>query len=148
MLRVNVLGTDQRHCAACAAQAHREHASSTGRLRPLYGVTEMRCTRRRRHGSGGVTEAIDSSSSARNRVCEWRAPWSHALVRDQAQEAGVYRTVRGRMTAETVAEAVWKAAHGRKLHWILAPGMGLIAAAVKLSPRLGRVLMKRLAIVP
>jgi NAD(P)-dependent dehydrogenase (short-subunit alcohol dehydrogenase family) len=152
MLRVNVLGTTtgiraalpllRRTPGACVVNM----ASSS----IFYGVPEMAMYSASKAAVAALTEALDLELERLGiRVCDVAPPVVDTpLVRNQAQEATVYRTVRSRMTAETVAAAVWKAVHGRKLHWILAPGMGLLAAAVKLSPRLGRVLMKRLAIAP
>ena len=152
MLRVNVLGTTtgiraalpllERTPGACIVNM----ASSS----IFFGVPEMAMYSASKAAVAALTEALDLELEPLGiRVCDVAPPVVDTpLVRNQSQEARVYRTVRSRMTPETVAEAVWKAVHGRRLHSILAPGMGLVAAVVKLSPRLGRALMKRLAIAP
>jgi NAD(P)-dependent dehydrogenase (short-subunit alcohol dehydrogenase family) len=152
MLRVNVLGTTTGIRAALPLLKGTPGARIVNMASSsiFYGVPEMAMYSASKAAVAALTEALDLELARHGiRVCDVAPPVVDTpLVRDQAQEAGVYRTVRGRMTPETVAEAVWKAVHGRKLHWILAPGMGLLAAAVKLSPRLGRALMRRLALVP
>jgi hypothetical protein len=49
------------------------------------------------------------------------------------------------MTADQVARVVWQAAHGTKLHWLPSPEVQRFARAHRVSTRLARSVMKRMA---
>ncbi|MEI4896621.1 hypothetical protein Q8G71_35615, partial [Klebsiella pneumoniae] len=52
------------------------------------------------------------------------------------------------LAPEQVAEVVWKAAHGTRLHWLLSRDVRSFATACRLFPALGRPIMKRMATHP
>ena len=151
MLAVNVLGTVNGIRAALPLLRSTPGARviNMASSAMFYGVPELAMYSASKAAVGALTEALDLELGRHGiGVCDLAPPIVDTpMVSGQPYQAGVYRTVRDRMSAETVAETVWKAAHGNKLHWVLSPSMGILSALLKLSPRLGRTLMKRMALV-
>lgn len=58
-------------------------------------------------------------------VCDIRPPYVKTLLLETAQEVFSVKRMGVRLGPEKVAAAVWKAAHGKNLHWNISHTWGL-----------------------
>lgn len=153
ILHVNVLGvTNGIHAALpllkTTAGAHIVTMSSSA---AIYGVPEEAMYSASKFAVRALTEALSIELEPYGiTVSDIMPPIVHTpMVQNQAYAAAVYKNMKGRaLTPEQVAAVVWKAAHARRLHWVLTRDVKAFAIASRLSPRLGRQTMKRFASHP
>jgi NADP-dependent 3-hydroxy acid dehydrogenase YdfG len=149
-LLVNVLGvTNGIHAALELLRATPgAHVVTMSSSAAIYGVPEEAMYSASKFSVRAITEALSIEFEPHGiTVCDIMPPIVHTpMVRDQAYAAAVYKNMQARgLTPEAVAAVVWKAAHGRRLHWHLSRDVRLFAAACRLFPFLGRPIMKRMA---
>jgi len=149
-LMVNVLGVSNGvHAALPLLKATPgAHIVSMSSSSAIYGVPEEAMYSASKFGVRALTEALSLELEPYDIVvCDVMPPIVHTpMVANQAYAAAVYKNMKDRgMTAEQVAEVVWKAAHGRRIHWIPSPDVRRYVLASRLSTRLARSIMKRMA---
>ena len=150
ILAVNVLGvTNGIHAALPLLKstpgAHIVTMSSSA---AIYGVPEEAMYSASKFAVRALTEALSIEFEPYGiTVCDIMPPIVHTpMVANQAYAAAVYKNLKNRgMTAEQVARVVWQAAHGTKLHWLPTPEVQRFARAHRVSTRLARSVMKRMA---
>jgi NADP-dependent 3-hydroxy acid dehydrogenase YdfG len=152
MLDVNVLGVSNGiHAALPALKATRDaHIVTMSSSAAIYGVPEEAMYSASKFAVRALTEALSLEFEPYGIVvCDIMPPIVHTpMVQNQAFAAAVYKNMKNRaLTAEHVADVVWKAAHGKRLHWVLGDARAF-AVASRLVPRLGRSVMKRTASHP
>lgn len=150
MLMVNVLGVSNGvHAALPLLKATPgAHIVSMSSSAAIYGVPEEAMYSASKFAVRALTEALSLELEPHGiTVCDVMPPIVHTpMVANQAFAAAVYKNMKDRgMTAEQVAEVVWKAAHGRRIHVIPSPDVRRYARASRLSTRLARSVMKRMA---
>jgi NAD(P)-dependent dehydrogenase (short-subunit alcohol dehydrogenase family) len=153
ILHVNVLGVSNGiHAALALLKAtHGAHIVSMSSAAAIFGVPEEAMYSASKFAVRALTEALSIELEPYGiMVCDIMPPIVHTpMVQNQAFAAGVYKNLKGRaLSPEQVAAVVWKAAHARRLHWILSRDTRSFALASRLVPRLGRPLMKRFAAHP
>ncbi len=150
ILMVNVLGvTNGIHAALpllkATAGAHVVTMSSSA---AIYGVPEEAMYSASKFAVRALTEALSLELEPHGiTVSDVMPPIVHTpMVENQAFAAAVYKNLKDRgMTAEQVAEVVWKAAHGKRLHWFASPEVQRFARTHRISTRLARSVMKRIS---
>jgi short-subunit dehydrogenase len=153
MLMVNVLGVSNGvHAALPLLKATPgAHIVSMSSSSAIYGVPEEAMYSASKFAVRALTEALSLELEPYGiTVCDVMPPIVHTpMVANQTFAAAVYENMKDRgMTAEQVAEVVWKAAHGRRIHWIPSRDVRHYAGASRLSTRLARSIMKRMASHP
>jgi short-subunit dehydrogenase len=94
-----------------------------------------------------LTEALDVEFRTKNiRVCDVMPGYVDTpMVRTQTHTARSLDRLGVTLTAEDVAEIVWKAVHGRSVHYIPQRNVAMMNRIGGLLPELGRAVMHRLA---
>lgn len=114
----------------------------------IYGQPEMAVYSASKFAVRALTEALDVELRDRGiRICDVMPSYVDTpMVRSQKHRARSMETLGVKLTAEDVAEVVWKAAHGGRLHWFANEGMRLAELLQAIVPeRLGRFVMRRIA---
>ena len=150
ILEVNVLGvTNGIHAALpllkATAGAHIVTMSSSA---AIYGVPEEAMYSASKFAVRALTEALSLEFEPYGIVVsDVMPPIVHTpMVANQAYAAAIYKNLKDQgMTADQVARVVWQAAHGTKLHWLPSPEVQRFARAHRVSTRLARSVMKRMA---
>jgi short-subunit dehydrogenase len=153
ILDVNVLGvTNGIHAALPLLKATPgAHIITMSSSAAVYGVPEEAMYSASKFAVRALTEALSIELEPYDiTVSDIMPPIVHTpMVQNQAYAAAVYENLKGRaLTPEQVAAVIWKAAHGRRLHWVLSRDVKAFALASRLSPRLGRRTMKRFSSHP
>ena len=151
ILEVNVLGvTNGIHAALpllkATAGAHIVTMSSSA---AIYGVPEEAMYSASKFAVRALTEALSLEFEPFGIVVsDVMPPIVHTpMVANQAYAAAIYKNLKNRgMTADQVARVVWQAAHGTKLHWLPSPEVQRFARAHRVSTRLARSVMRRMAL--
>ncbi len=112
-----------------------------------YGQPELAVYSATKFAVRGLTEALDVELRPRNiRICDVMPSYVDTpMVHAQRHTPKTLDRLGVKLTAEDVAEVVWKAAHGRGLHYIPQRDVALMNRFSGLLPELGRVVMNRLA---
>jgi NAD(P)-dependent dehydrogenase (short-subunit alcohol dehydrogenase family) len=122
------------------------HIVSMGSASGVYGVPDLATYSATKFFIRGLTEALDLELDRHGIVVSDLMPLyvDTPMVRDQSYRAGSLETFGARLTPAGIAEIVWKAVHGRKVHWL--PGFLLKAMrfASGLAPFASRATMKLL----
>jgi NAD(P)-dependent dehydrogenase (short-subunit alcohol dehydrogenase family) len=150
ILEVNVLGvTNGIHAALPLLKATPgAHIISMSSSAAIYGVPEEAMYSASKFAVRALTEALSLEFEPYGiTVSDVMPPIVHTpMVANQAFAAAVYKNLKDRgMTAEQVARVVWKAAHEKRLHWMASPEVQRFARAHRVSTRLARSVMKRMA---
>lgn len=113
----------------------------------LYGQPELAVYSASKFAVRALTEALDVELRPRGvRVCDVMPSYVDTpMVHSQQHPAKTLERMGVKLTAEDVAEVVWKAAHGRRLHYVPEKSVALLGRLGALSPALGRAVMRRLA---
>ncbi len=111
-----------------------------------YGQPELAVYSASKFAVRALTEALDVELGPRGiRVCDVMPSYvATPMVERQAYVPASLRRLGVRLTAEDVAEVVWKAAHGRKLHYIPQKDIALASRIGGLLPEVSRAVMRRL----
>jgi NAD(P)-dependent dehydrogenase (short-subunit alcohol dehydrogenase family) len=112
----------------------------------VYGQPELAAYSATKFAVRALTEALDLEFRPKNvRVCDVMPGYVDTpMVRTQKHTARSLDRLGVNLTAEGVAEVVWKAVHGRSLHYIPQRDVALLSRLGGLLPELGRVMMHRL----
>ena len=110
----------------------------------LYGVPEMAAYSASKAAVRGLTEALNLELEADGIVVSDILPSfvNTPMVTAQTCEVRSVKNLGVKLQAEDVASGVWRAAHGRKVHWIPEWRIRLMNAFTRCWPRLQRSVMK------
>lgn len=113
----------------------------------IYGQPELAVYSASKFAVRAITEALDVELRSRGiRVTDVMPSYVDTpMVRGQPHRAKSMDSLGVRLTAEDVAEVVWKAAHGSRLHWFVNADMRVAEVLQAIVPeKLGRFLMRRI----
>lgn len=113
----------------------------------IYGQPELAVYSASKFAVRALTEALDIELRGRGiRVADVMPSYVDTpMVRMQTHRAKSMDTLGVKLTAEDVAEIVWKAAHGKRMHWFVSGDMRVAALLQALVPeRLGRFMMRKI----
>lgn len=123
------------------------HVVSMGSASGVYGVPELATYSATKFFVRGLTEALNLELERHGIVVTDLMPLyvDTPMVRDQTHRAGSLETFGAKLKPAEIAEIVWKAAHGRKVHWT--PGLLLksMRFASGLMPFASRTTMRLLS---
>jgi len=126
-VEVNVIGVLQGiHAAFGLLKATPgAHVVSMGSASGVYGVPDLATYSATKFFVRGLTEALNLELERHGIVVSDLMPLyvDTPMVRDQTYRAGSLETFGAKLTPEEIAEIVWQAVHGRKVHWM--PGVFL-----------------------
>lgn len=113
----------------------------------IYGQPELAVYSASKFAVRALTEALDLELASRGvRVADVMPGYVDTpMVHSQEHRAATLDKLGVKLTAERIAEVVWKAAHGKGLHYVPQRDLRLMSRASGLLPELGRVVMRRLA---
>jgi NAD(P)-dependent dehydrogenase (short-subunit alcohol dehydrogenase family) len=113
----------------------------------LYGAPELAVYSATKFAVRALTEALDIELRDKGiRICDVMPGYVDTpMVRSQQTPAKTVKRLGVRLTADDIAETVWKAAHGSALHYIPQLDLQLMGRLGGLVPELGRLVMRQLA---
>jgi NAD(P)-dependent dehydrogenase (short-subunit alcohol dehydrogenase family) len=122
------------------------HIVSMGSASGVYGVPDLATYSASKFFIRGLTEALNIELERHGITVSDLMPLyvDTPMVRTQTYRAGSLETFGARLTPAQIAEVVWKAVHGRKVHWL--PGLLLksLNFVNGLMPFASRETMKRI----
>ena len=121
-VEVNVIGVLQGvHAAFGLLKATPgAHVVSMGSASGVYGVPDLATYSATKFFIRGLTEALNLELERHGIVVSDLMPLyvDTPMVRDQTYRAGSLETFGARLKPAEIAELVWQAVHGRKVHWM------------------------------
>jgi NAD(P)-dependent dehydrogenase (short-subunit alcohol dehydrogenase family) len=113
----------------------------------IYGQPELAVYSASKFAVRALTEALDIELSPRGvRVADVMPGYVDTpMVSSQTYRARSLDKLGVKLTPERIAEVVWEAAHGTKVHWIPQADLHVMQRVGGLLPELGRVVMRRIA---
>lgn len=113
----------------------------------VYGQPELAVYSASKFAVRALTEALDIELRGRGiRVSDVMPSYVDTpMVHTQKHLAKSLERLGVDLTAEEIAEIVWRAAHGRGLHYIPQKTLSLMGRLGGLLPEVGRIVMRRLA---
>lgn len=111
----------------------------------IYGQPELAVYSASKFAVRALTEALDVELAPRGiRVSDVMPGYVDTpMVHTQTHRAKTLDRLGVKLTAEQVAEVVWKTAHGRRLHWVPQRDLNALSRIGGLVPELGRAFMRR-----
>lgn len=122
------------------------HVVSMGSASGVYGVPDLATYSASKFFVRGLTEALNIELERHGIVVSDLMPLyvDTPMVRDQTYRAGSLETFGAKLTPAGIAELVWKAAHGRKVHWVPGAFLKSMRFFSGLMPFASRMTMKKL----
>jgi NAD(P)-dependent dehydrogenase (short-subunit alcohol dehydrogenase family) len=113
----------------------------------IYGQPELAVYSASKFAVRALTEALDIELRGRGvRVADVMPGYVDTpMVSSQTHRATTLDKMGVKLTADDVAEVVWKAAHGRGLHYMPQRDMVLMSRLGGLMPGMARTIMRRMA---
>lgn len=113
----------------------------------IYGQPELAVYSASKFAVRALTEALDIELRSRGvRVADVMPSYvATPMVSSQTHRAATLDKMGVKLTADDVAEVVWKAAHGRGLHYMPQTDMKLMSRLGGLMPGMARTIMRRMA---
>lgn len=145
---VNVLGVV--HCTHALPLLRRTpgaHVVTMGSASGIYGVPELATYSASKFFVRGFTEALSLELERDGIVVTDVMPlWVNTpMVTSQSYRPGSLQTFGAELAAEDVARLVWKAAHGRRVHWVPGTLLRFLNYLGGAFPLVNRPTMKRVA---
>jgi NADP-dependent 3-hydroxy acid dehydrogenase YdfG len=148
-VQVNVMGVLNGIAAALdlLKRTPGAHVVSMGSASGFYGVPELSTYSASKFFVRGLTEALNLEFERHGIVVTDLMPNYVAtpMIAGQSYKAGTLKTFGTRLTPQDVAELVWKAGHGTRVHWVptlLLKSLSYFGAVV---PAANKWTLKRLA---
>ena len=96
------------------------HVVSMGSASGVYGVPDLATYSATKFFVRGLTEALNLELERHGIVVSDLMPLyvDTPMVRDQTYRAGSLETFGAKLKPAEIAELVWRAVHGRKVHWV------------------------------
>jgi NAD(P)-dependent dehydrogenase (short-subunit alcohol dehydrogenase family) len=112
----------------------------------IYGAAELAVYSATKFAVRALTEALDIELRGKGvRICDVMPGYVDTpMVRDQRTPAQTVKKMGVKLSAEDIAETVWKAAHGTGLHYIPQPEFQVMDRVGGLAPELARFVARRL----
>ena len=116
----------------------------------VYGVPELAVYSATKHAVRGLTEALDLELEQYGiMVSDIMAPYvATPMVQNAAHQAHSVSSTGIKLRPDQVAGLVWKAAHGKKLHWKIHYLTYLLTFVFWMLPFIRRPIMKHLCLTP
>lgn len=114
----------------------------------IYGVPDLSVYSATKHALSAMTEALNIEFEKYGIfVCDIKPPYVKTPLLETPEEVYSIKKMGVFMGPEKVARAVWKAAHGKKVHWNIST-TGLLNFLVWLFPFATRFIVKTLTMPP
>jgi NAD(P)-dependent dehydrogenase (short-subunit alcohol dehydrogenase family) len=99
------------------------HILSMGSASGIFGVPDLASYSASKFFVRGLTEALNLELEKEGITVTDLMPLyvDTPMVRTQSYQAGSLKTFGARLTPRQIAEVAWKAAHGKRMHWV--PGL-------------------------
>lgn len=122
------------------------HVVSMGSASGVYGVPDLATYSATKFFIRGLTEALNLELERHGIVVSDLMPLyvDTPMVRDQTYRAGSLETFGARLTPDQIAELVWEAVHGRKVHWVPGAVLKTMRFFSGLAPFASKATMKML----
>lgn len=113
----------------------------------IYGQPELAVYSASKFAVRAITEALDIELRPRGvRIADVMPGYVDTpMVHSQRHRAATLDKMGVKLTADDVAEVVWKAAHGRGLHYVPQRDLRVMSRLGGLLPEIGRLVMHRMA---
>ena len=110
----------------------------------LYGTPDLASYSASKFAIRGLTEALNIEFERYGiAVCDIMPLYVNTpMVAQQSYRAGSLRFFGNGVSPEYVAEAVWTAAHGNRVHWVLTATLNLTAMVARYFPPFERLTMR------
>jgi len=108
---------------------NRAHIISMSSASAVYGMPQLAAYSASKHAVRALTESLNIELEPQNIiVSDIMVPYVKTpMVEDAKHQAASIEKTGVKVTAEEVANAVWKAAHGNRVHWQVSPSMYLLS---------------------
>jgi NAD(P)-dependent dehydrogenase (short-subunit alcohol dehydrogenase family) len=148
-LDVNVMGTilGIHTCLPALEKTGSSVIVNMSSASAVYGQPELAVYSATKFAIRALTEALDVEFRPKGiRVCDVMPAYVDTpMVHTQKHHAKSLDRMGIKLTADDVAEIVWKAVNGRGLHYVPQANVAMMGRIGGLLPELGRVVMHRLA---
>ncbi len=116
----------------------------------FYGVPELAVYSASKFAVRGLTEALNLELEGYGIwVTDLMPPYVNTpMISGQSYQAGTVKTLGAKIDPADIAELAWRAASGRKVHWVHTTLLKLLAFTSRLLPFLQRPTMKYLSRLP
>jgi len=115
----------------------------------IYGVPDLSVYSATKHAVCALTEAWDIELEKYGVVvCDILAPYVKTPLLDVPEDVYSIQKMGIKLEPSTIAETVWKAVHGKKLHWWVGGATYLLFGLFWLMPFIRRFAIKALTINP
>jgi NAD(P)-dependent dehydrogenase (short-subunit alcohol dehydrogenase family) len=113
----------------------------------VYGQPELAVYSATKFAVRALTEALDIELASKGvRVCDVMPGYVDTpMVHSQTHHPKSLDRMGIKLTAEDIADVVWKAVHGKGLHYVPQKDVAMMQRIGGLLPELGRVVMHRMA---
>ena len=136
------------HCLNYLKQTPGARIINMSSASSIYGIPDLSVYSATKHALSAMTEALNLELERHNiHVCDIRPPYVKTPLLDSPEEIYSIKTMKVLLTPAYVAGRVWKAAHGRKLHWNIGATPALLLL-FWLLPFVRRFAVKMLALPP
>jgi len=138
------------HCAlGCLKRTTGARIISMASTSAIYGVPDLSVYSATKHAVRAMTEAWDIELEKYGvTVSDILVPYVNTPLLNVPEEVYSIQKMGVDIQPVTVAQAVWRAVHGRKLHWKMGASTHLLLALFWLMPFVRRPVVKMLTVPP